>query len=525
MRYLKLATLLVAAGTLASTTPARSAQPASSINLLDGASPEICCSRQQSTEKRWSPIYRFASPGKYNAFWRATFNFNDPSACSQLMLHKPAFINKISLNGKTIKLPLKNMLYETVPISPSLLLPGRNVLLAEWNLNVDLKKDKDTARASYSPAQLKASDTSIKLTALTTEDLKFNFGPILGRAGTSWFTVTCGLNMPAAATLHINNRAIESPQGLMHHFDVKNLRNATQYSYYITAALPGGNEIKTDTYTVSTLPKTTPVSIVFLGDSRSHPEDWKKVAEAVAKEKPALTVFTGDMVANGRNTRMWLKDFFAPAKNLLATTPVFAVIGNHEYSDILFSKVFTAPTGSDNWTMRLGPALLIGINGEANWSPGSHQTQWLENILSKSKDKYIFLATHFPPYSSGYHCKLAVTGKHSGQPKEKTVRQARTVIMPLLEKYHATALFAGHDHFYERSETPGGVSVVVTGGAGAPLRDKVKNARKQNPYSSVFVKTLHFCLLKINKDACRLKVITPEGRVIDKKPWHPRQTK
>ena len=37
-----------------------------------------------------------------------------------------------------------------------------------------------------------------------------------------------------------------------------------------------------------------------------------------------------------------------------------------------------------------------------------------------------------------------------------------------MKKYHATAFISGHDHDYERSEPPGGVTVIVSGGARAP---------------------------------------------------------
>ena len=110
-----------------------------------------------------------------------------------------------------------------------------------------------------------------------------------------------------------------------------------------------------------------------------------------------------------------------------------------------------------------------------------------------------------------------------GRPREKAVRQAQDVLMPLLKKYNATALFAGHDHFYERSEPKDGVSMIVTGGAGAPLRDKVKNAKMQNPHSVVFAKQYHYCLLTVEEDACTLNVLTPDGTVIDTRTWPARR--
>ncbi len=93
----------------------------------------------------------------------------------------------------------------------------------------------------------------------------------------------------------------------------------------------------------------------------------------------------------------------------------------------------------------------------------------------------------------------------------------------MLKEYQATAMFAGHDHIYERSEPTNGVSMIVCGGAGAPLRGKAGNASKQNPYSKVFASKHHYCLLTVSGDVCTMKVYTPEGTVIDTRSWPARK--
>jgi hypothetical protein len=95
--------------------------------------------------------------------------------------------------------------------------------------------------------------------------------------------------------------------------------------------------------------------------------------------------------------------------------------------------------------------------------------------------------------------------------------------MPLLKKHNVTAMFAGHDHFYERSEPKDGITMIVTGGAGAPLRDKAPGAKQQNPYSVVFEKKLHYCILSVGEDFCTMEVFTPKGEVIDTRKWPARK--
>ncbi len=496
--------------------------PSSCLNLLEKSTPQLSCCQQKGKAPNWNEVVRFKSAGKYKVTWRAEFNIKETSDFSGLSLTKPDAITHLKLNGNPIRMPERNMIYDTVPVPISMLKKGNNRLEAQWQVTVKLIKDRKTARVSYKPAMLKASDTKISLAGLTASELKFQTGPLLGYAGTDFFTVTCRVNIPATLTLSANGHKIVSPPALLHNFKVKRLKADTAYKYTITATLPSGDTITTKPYIVRTLPKKTPFKFAVLGDSRSHPKDWKKVAEATRKEQPILSVFVGDMVTNGHKDRLWDNEYWAPAKDFLATIPYFSIIGNHEGNDPIFTKLFMTPTGGNEWTQQVGPVLLIGIDGSKNWTKGSKLAQWLEKILSHSKAKYIFLFSHYPAWTSGYHGTLSKT---TGHPREKTIKNAQDTIMPLLEKYHATAMFSGHDHFYERSEPPKGVSMIVTGGAGAPLRDKVKNAEKQNPYSKVFCKKLHYCILSVNTDACKMRAITPDGEVIDTWSWPARKVK
>jgi hypothetical protein len=105
---------------------------------------------------------------------------------------------------------------------------------------------------------------------------------------------------------------------------------------------------------------------------------------------------------------------------------------------------------------------------------------------------------------------------------ERTSLEARDNILPLMKKYGATAFIAGHDHDYERSEPPDGVTVIVSGGAGAPLYPKVP-IPFQNPHSKVFAMTHHFCFFTINGDRCAIQALTPEGKLLDSRTWPARR--
>lgn len=488
-------------------------------NLLAGSNRSISSSIKGKSSP-WGKTTSFKTDGKHKISLRAEFIVDQPSEFVALAIKKSHAINDITLNGSPVKAPFDGMNYRLIPGIPiSMLKAGTNQLELTWYTNVKTKKNKETARISFSPAQLSASDSNIELIALKAEDLAFQTGPVLGYAGEKFFTVTCRLNIPAEVVLEVAKHKYTSAPALLHSFKVDKLSADTPYEYRMTASIGSKASTTVGPYTVNTLPKGDNFKFAILGDSRTHPKDWKKVAAAVVTAKPAFSIFVGDMVTNGRNDNEWDEQFCSPAKEYLATIPFYGIIGNHEGNCPLFPLLFKTPQDDKNWSQQVGPVLLIGIDGEMDWSSDGELVKWLEDLLAESKAKYIFLASHYPPWTSSGHGRL----NDQGRPRERPILQGQDVIMPLLKKYSATAMFAGHDHTYERSEPTDGVTMIITGGAGAPLRKKSKNAAKQNPHSKVFASKLHYCILTVNKDTCSMEAIDLNGKTIDSKIWSARK--
>ena len=436
-----------------------------------------------------------------------TFQWNKAKDFAALALQKsPRYrVKTISLNGTRAPQPHAVMTYKVIRgIPASLLKKGRNELKVSW-----IQKRKKL------PEKLNAYDIDIRLLGMDASELAFQTGPILGYAGEDFFTLTCRVNMPAEVVLRVNRKQYVSKPALLHSFKIKHLSPNTKYEYSLMAKLLS-NTVSTGPHSLRTLTGGSKFKFAILGDSRTGPKDWAKVASAVSRAKPEFTVFVGDMVANGKNDFIWDEEFFQPAKEYFASIPFYAVIGNHEHNVPLFTKIFSTPGGGKNWSQRIGSVLMIGIDGSMDWKDGSKLYKWLEDLLAKSNAKFIFLVTHYPAWSSGNHGRLNKDGK----PREIQSRMAREFLMPLMKKYKATAMFAGHDHIYERSEPPSEVSVIVTGGAGANRYGKAKNAEKQNPYSKAFASKLHYCLLEIDGNTCTMKVFTPDGTLLDQRNWN-----
>jgi hypothetical protein len=411
------------------------------------------------------------------------------------------------LNGKPLLPPIEEVFTRRISgISPVLLREGPNVLVR-----------KKGARPGERP----------HLFALNDRAVIFQTGPVLGCAGPDFFTVSCRTNIPSTVELVCAERKLVSRRNLFHQFKLVGLEAGREYQYQLRARVGDDSSVVTTApKTVRTLSPGPPFTFAVLGDSSTDGKgnnSWgspKSIGKVVAQKNPDFSVFLGNMVRDGRQDWLWDDNFFnGHVREFFSMIPLFAVMGNHERATPLFHKFFATPSDSGNWTQSAGNILLIGLNGGEGKEPGDSLCQWLEQQLEETDADFVFLFTHYPAYSSGLHGSV----NEDGVPMEATARYARDVIVPLLEKHRVTAMFAGHDHCYERSVLPSGLTCITTGGAGAPLREQAAKSEKQNPYSKIFLAREHYCLLSVTHHSCSLSVYDGEGEALDRTTFSPRQ--
>jgi hypothetical protein len=487
-------TLLTIVLAFAYSAPAFAREPVPA-NLLTGTKPQFCLAAEKTAN--WTDELP-KGQGPVRARW--SFSLSLVPDFRSLTLRSSLSIELCTLNSVRVPLPVQGMRYATLPgISPKLLKTGANNLEMEFGI----------PRTSRN----KSAQPTVALVLLTAADLDFQTEPVLGDAGHDYFTLGCRTNMPAQVTLKIGGRTWESPEGLNHSFRPAELQPGSVQSYTLAARLSGSDVKKPiGPFHTKTLPKPgQPLRFVAMGDSRSFPKDWARVAAAVVAKKPMFVLFSGDMVFDGRDDRLWDEQFFSVARPYHASIPTFYVNGNHEGGSPLVGSLLPI-ANRVHWKASTGNALFIGIDGGEDWGEGSENIKWLKATLDDSRESFVFLNSHYAPWSFGPH----------GAGHEPPIIQAQKSILPVLEKYHATAYLAGHDHDYERSEPPGGVTVIVSGGAGAPLYPKVF-LPPGNPYSKIFVSTHNFCLFTIDGTRCTMEALTPEGKVLDTKVWSARQ--
>jgi 3',5'-cyclic AMP phosphodiesterase CpdA len=200
------------------------------------------------------------------------------------------------------------------------------------------------------------------------------------------------------------------------------------------------------------------VRFVVYGDTRTHGDTHRRVVDAIRDEGPDFLFSTGDLVDTS-NEEEW-RIFFNIEYALLLNTPLYPALGNHDKmgGDARFKELFPVTGGNNFYASDFGDVHVASLDSNGSLAA---QAAWLDNDLQQARErgaKHLFIIMHHGAYSgaSGF-------GSHGSN------AEARSLIVPIAAKHGVAAMFAGHDHIYERGQSPQGVAYFVTGGGGAPF--------------------------------------------------------
>lgn len=228
------------------------------------------------------------------------------------------------------------------------------------------------------------------------------------------------------------------------------------------------------------------------GDTRSSPEIHQQVVQQIVLHKPEATFHTGDLNSSGKTQKEY-DNFLQIISPLCQISRFFPARGNHEKDLSLFLQNFPYLNGSSYYTVFQDGIRFIILDSVLDLSPGSEQFNWLQKQLKE--DIPTLLILHHPVFSSGEHSdELGL----------------QLFLPELLQKSSVKAVFSAHDHNYERSEFKG-ITYIVTGGGGAPLREK----EHANPYSLVFIKTHHYLIGEREGKSIIFKVYNLDNKILD----------
>jgi len=204
---------------------------------------------------------------------------------------------------------------------------------------------------------------------------------------------------------------------------------------------------------------------VVMGDNRprggadpvTQPEAFLGMIEEINLLDPDFVVIIGDLILGGTPDvdlihREW--DAFDQAIEGF-TMPVYLLPGNHDTYNQVSEDIYIERYGKLYYSFDHKGSHFILLDSDKRDSVDNiagDQLEWLKADLEKNKNADHIVAFLHKPLSD----------------MESNWNDA---VHPLLVEYGADAVFAGHRHEYQKLDTRDGIRYIITGGAGAPLRD------------------------------------------------------
>lgn len=277
------------------------------------------------------------------------------------------------------------------------------------------------------------------------------------------------------------------------------------------------NNFQQEAQDINLSPKNSLFSFVVYGDSRDGYEIHRGILSLIQAKNPDFVVNVGDMVNNGCDADLWdnyldiVKDVCVNQEGVVCNessdyldTKYYPVIGNHDKVDECPDNYFTVfpflkkeGEGQRYYSFGYQNSYFIVLDSvsDGQIDESSEQYIWLRNQLEIAQDyEFIFVFFHNPPYSSG---------GHEDDPEIKKFW------VPLFKEYNVDMVFNGHSHHYARHFADG-ISYVVTGGGGAPLKDI-----NESEFTIYAEKVNHYVLVDINNQNINLTVYDIDNAVID----------
>ncbi len=242
------------------------------------------------------------------------------------------------------------------------------------------------------------------------------------------------------------------------------------------------------------------VRFVVIGDTGTGTDKQKQLADVMIRYKQVFpfefVLMMGDNMYGGENPQDFKTKFENIYKPLLDDNVKFyATLGNHDESNQRFYEFFNM-NGEEYYRFTKGNISFYSLN--SNYMD-KRQLKWMEEEFAKDTSEWKIAFFHHPPYSSG---------KAHGS--EKALRE---IVEPIFVKYGVNAVFAGHEHFYERIKPQKGIYYFISG-AGGKLRPG--DVQKGSPLTEkAYDQDMSFMLLEVVKDQLHFQVVTRTGETVD----------
>jgi hypothetical protein len=287
--------------------------------------------------------------------------------------------------------------------------------------------------------------------------------------------------------------------GRVHRITFDGLEPGVAYSYRVA-----GQHVEYGRFRTMS-PEAEQYRFAATGDSRSNPQEFARVADAITRHGVDFTIHSGDILARGTRHDLWYREWFTPGRDLLLYAPVFVAWGNHEQPEAPESYLHryypdrSQFTGQAYYTFRDGPVRYIMLNPYEAFQPGSAQYEWLTSVLAINDTPFTVVTVHVAPITGSAHTM------------DWSVREFRRWIVPLLVAHKVELVLCGHDHTYTRSMY-GSTCFLICAGGGAPLYPP---DRFMNPFATVATSCTHYVIFDVSPTLLRATTYSVDGDVVD----------
>jgi len=318
---------------------------------------------------------------------------------------------------------------------------------------------------------------------------------------------------PAAGALAI----LEQPAALEHVFVLDGLQPGATYRWRgYAGGVPLGEE---HLFTTPSDAPDAPVRFTAMGDTGTGLPQALAVFAGVSAADPDLALLCGDCAYSSGTSREVRTRFVEPLAGLMAETPLYAVLGNHDVAtlggqpllDAVFLPVDPAAGTERYYTFTRGNCRFVGLDSNLPLGAAFPQGAWLAATLAANESEWTFLFLHHTTYSSSNHGSSATL---------------QSALVPLCDAYGVDLVLCGHDHDYERTfplrdgavvsavqepdyVDPGGTVFVVTGG-GTNLY-----AAGTSFFTAYSEAIAHYVVVDVEGPALTLRAIDLDGVVFD----------
>jgi 3',5'-cyclic AMP phosphodiesterase CpdA len=246
--------------------------------------------------------------------------------------------------------------------------------------------------------------------------------------------------------------------------------------------------------------KPNSVRFAAIGDMGTGEKPQYQTAQQMTSVRQIFpfdfVIMLGDNIYGGSGAKDFEKKFEEPYKPLLdAGVKFYASLGNHDNPNERLYKFFNM-NGSSYYTFKKGNVRFFAL--DSNYMDAKQLT-WLEKQLKDAGNKDWKICF--------FHHTLYSTAKAHGSAVE-----LRSLLEPMFIKYGVDAVFAGHDHVYERIHPQGGIYYFTEGSSGELRPGDLKRTSIEE---KGFDADRTFMLIEISGEEIYFETLSRVGNLID----------